>query len=101
MLPLALLEWDAGNAEEARDLFKQTIETGQWGIVLAASWNLAVIEVGAGDLEEARRLLQQAAEADGPSKQRADVLMYWADVERDAGNHERARELYEQVLHVK
>ncbi|AXK31770.1 serine/threonine protein kinase [Streptomyces armeniacus] len=96
-----LLERDAGNAEEARELFKRAIETGQWGIVLAASWNQAVIEVGAGGLEEARRLLQQAIEADGPSKQRADVLMYWADVERDAGNHERARELYKQVLEVK
>ncbi|MFE9825020.1 protein kinase [Streptomyces sp. NPDC005791] len=96
-----LLEKDAGNVEDARGFFRQAIDIGGWGTVMAASWNLAVLEVGAEDLEEARRLLRQSTEADGPSDQRADVLMYWADLERDAGNHERARQLYQRVLDLK
>ncbi|MFE2021402.1 protein kinase [Streptomyces sp. NPDC059499] len=96
-----LLERDAGNREFARGLFGQAIDSGQWGIVMAASWNLAVVEVWAENLGEARRLLQQSTEAEGPPEQRADVLLYWADVERDAGDHERARRLYQQVLDLK
>ncbi|MFF2183783.1 protein kinase [Streptomyces sp. NPDC058155] len=96
-----LLERDAGNMEDARSLFGQAIDTGQWGIVMAASWNLAVMEVWAEDLEEARRLLQQSTEAEGSPEQKADVLLYWADMERDAGNHERARQLYQRVLDFK
>ncbi|MFE6039993.1 protein kinase [Streptomyces sp. NPDC056452] len=96
-----LLERDAGNVEDARSLLGQAIDTGQWGIVMAASWNLAVLEVWAENLEEARRLLQQSTEADGSAEQRGDALLYWADVERDAGNHERARQLYQQVLDLK
>ncbi|MEU7112895.1 serine/threonine-protein kinase [Streptomyces sp. NPDC046182] len=93
-----LLERDAGNVEDARSLFGQAIDTGQWGTVLAASWNLAVIEVRAENLDEARRLLQQSADADGPPEQKADLLMYWADMERNAGDSERSRQLYQQVL---
>lgn len=93
-----LLERDAGNVEDARVFLGQSIDSGEWGMVMAASWNLAVIEVWADNLEEARRLLQQSTEAEGPPEQRSDVLLYWADMERDAGNHERARRLYQRVL---
>ncbi|MFF5933224.1 hypothetical protein [Streptomyces sp. NPDC012508] len=93
-----LLERDTGNVGDARSLFGQATNTGQRGIVLAASWNLAVLEVRAENLVEARRPLQQSADADGPPEQNADPLMYWSDVKCNAGNHERSRHLYQQIL---
>ncbi|MEU7038711.1 hypothetical protein ABZ958_34300 [Streptomyces sp. NPDC046237] len=82
--------------EDARSLFGQVIDTGQRGIVLAASGNLAVIEVRAENLVEARRLLQQSADADGPPEQKADPLMVRRETQ--CRNHERSRHLYQQIL---
>ena len=93
----------AGNREEARRLFKQAIETGQPGILPDAWTNLGLVEMDVGNGKEARRLFQQAVEAArqaGFPQQANLALMRWADMERAAGNHERARELYREVLDI-
>ncbi|WP_398692031.1 protein kinase domain-containing protein [Streptomyces atratus] len=93
-----ILEENAGNVEDGRKFYKQAIDMDQWGNSMTAAWNLAMLEARADNLEEARRLFQQSIDADGSADRRDEVLMHWADMERDAGNHERSRQLYQQIL---
>ncbi|MDT0344487.1 serine/threonine-protein kinase [Streptomyces litchfieldiae] len=102
----ALLCWgvlekdDAGDVEKVRGLYQRAAESGQWGIAPDAWGNLGRVEREAGNVDAARGLFQRATEAPGPPEQIAGLLMTWADMELGAGNRERARQLYKQVLDV-
>ncbi|WP_181448688.1 hypothetical protein [Nonomuraea aridisoli] len=53
-----------------------------------------------GNLGQARKLYQQAIETGDPGAA-AQALKGWGDLEVSAGDLERARQLYKQILGIK
>jgi len=94
-----------GRLDEAADAFREALRIYQEfesredeGFLMA---QLADIELRRGDFDSARRYLidaQERAEENGAMLESVFTLAIIGSVEREAGNHERARELHREAM---
>lgn len=106
-MPVALLEWlalhqlDARSFEHAAQAAERLVETAETAAWRQIGWSLAGrARIGAGRSEEARAAFERSVNEGARTREGAEAALYLGRLEREAGNHDRARTHLERAAEM-